>query len=162
LRPTADRAREALFNIIGDRIEGAAFLDLFAGTGAVGFEALSRGADRVVMVEERFIDLIAKNAAKLKIGVDPARFHPIRGDFRTACETMKRREERFDIVFADPPWRGGFEEATLVNAAPLLADGGSAILECWVKVDPPPSTAGLAAVDTRRYGDTKFVFYRKA
>jgi 16S rRNA (guanine966-N2)-methyltransferase len=100
LRPTPDRVRETLFNWLGQWLDGLACLDLFAGSGALGFEAASRGAARVVMVEndaavfqslEKFRSLIGAKAIEL-----------VRGD---ALEYLKRSRERFDVVFLDPPFR---------------------------------------------------------
>lgn len=158
LRPTSDRAREALFNILAADIEGATFLDLFAGTGAVGFEAHSRGAARVVLVDTD-VEAMAKNALKLKIRTDGNEVSVLRGGYDTACRRLA--DERFDLVFADPPWRGGFERSILANAAPLLAEGGRLILESWIKVDPPQEAGGVTQEEVRRYGDTKFTFYRR-
>ena len=100
LRPTPDRVRETLFNWLGQRLDGLACLDLFAGSGALGFEAASRGAARVVMVEsdaelcrslEKFRDLVGAKQVQV-----------VRGD---ALEYVVRAHERFDVVFLDPPFR---------------------------------------------------------
>ena len=100
LRPTPDRVRETLFNWLGQWLDGLACLDLFAGTGALGFEAASRGAARVVLVEsdaelcnglERFRELVGASAVQV-----------VRGD---ALEYLRRSRERFDVVFLDPPFR---------------------------------------------------------
>ena len=100
LRPTPDRVRETLFNWLGQWLDGLACLDLFAGSGALGFEAASRGAARVVMVEndvavcqslEKFRELVGARTVEL-----------VRGD---AFEYLRRSRERFDVVFLDPPFR---------------------------------------------------------
>ncbi len=139
LRPTSDRARESLFNILAPVIEGATFLDLFAGTGAVGYEAHSRGAARVVLVDTD-VEAMAKNALKLKIRTDGREVSAIRAGYDTACRRLA--DETFDIVFADPPWRDGLEEAIIAKGAPLVAEGGVFILESWIKVDPPKEAGG--------------------
>ncbi|MBF0170853.1 MAG: 16S rRNA (guanine(966)-N(2))-methyltransferase RsmD [Nitrospinae bacterium] len=158
LRPTADRAREALFNILAPVVEGATFLDLFAGTGAVGYEAHSRGAARVVLVDTD-VEALSKNALRLRIRTDGDAVSVIRGGFDAACRRLAG--DRFDLIFADPPWKEGMERAILERAAPLLAEDGGLILESWVKVDPPREAEGLTVDDVRRYGDTKFTFYRR-
>ncbi|MGK7344619.1 MAG: 16S rRNA (guanine(966)-N(2))-methyltransferase RsmD [Candidatus Nitrospinota bacterium M3_3B_026] len=161
VRPTPDRVREALFNIIGARIEGAAFLDLFSGTGAAALEAISRGAARAAVVELKHIDLVRENAAKLGVSTpDPLR--GIRGDVFDAVETMAERGERFNIIFADPPWKAGLEERVVNEAARLLAPGGTLVLEAFHKTEAPkPAGADIAMTGTRRYGDTALIFYER-
>lgn len=162
-RPTSDKVREALFNIIGSQIEGASFLDLFGGTGAVGFEALSRGASQVTIVEADQIDLIRKNAAKLKIETSE-RFHVIKGDTLKAIQVMEKRNQMFDFIFADPPWSKGHETETVKNAARILNFDGTLILEAFHKTEPPqPASSeqkpGIGLKQTRRWGDTALHFY---
>ena len=161
VRPTSDRAREALFNIIGDRIEGARLLDLFGGSGAVALEALSRGAAHVSVVELKHIDLIRRNAAKC--GVTPsARFHVIRGDAFAAVDELDRRGERFDLVYADPPWGEGLEQRLADEAPRLLKAGGWLILESFFKMAPPtPADQLCVLAKSRRYGDTVLHFYER-
>ncbi len=100
LRPTPDRVRETLFNWLGQWLDGKACLDLFAGSGALGFEAASRGASRVVMVEKDrlALELLEKNRALLRA----EQVEIVRGD---ALEYLARGGERFDVVFLDPPFR---------------------------------------------------------
>ncbi|MGH9390962.1 MAG: 16S rRNA (guanine(966)-N(2))-methyltransferase RsmD, partial [Vicinamibacteria bacterium] len=111
-RPTAARVREALFDLLGDRIRGASMIDLFAGTGGVGIEALSRGARRVVFVE--------KDAGALRVlrkNIDLCRFSEraelLAGDVRSALRKLSRASEPFDFLFVDPPYgRSVGDEAT--------------------------------------------------
>ena len=158
IRPTPDKARQALFNIIGPDIAGAAFLDLFAGTGAVGLEAVSRGAARVAAVDSS-PDLAAKNAAKLKTG--PAEGYTLaKGDVFHVMAAMTARGEKFDYVFADPPWDAGMERAIVARAAGLLAPGGMFILELSKRTETPDGAPhGLALQDRRGYGEATFCFY---
>ena len=100
LRPTPDRVRETLFNWLGQRLEGMACLDLFAGSGALGFEAASRGAARVVMVESDAA--LCRALEKFRDDVGTKAVQVIRGD---ALEYLARLRERFDVVFLDPPFR---------------------------------------------------------
>jgi len=165
IRPTSDKVREALFNIIGSHIVDASFLDLFGGTGAVGFEAVSRGASHVTIVEADRIDLIRKNAVKLKIEKS-GQLHLIRGDALKTVRVMEKRNELFDFIFADPPWHEKHEAQTIKNAAGILASDGTLILEAYYKTKPPEisePTSGqkptLRLKQSRRYGDTAVHFY---
>ena len=158
VRPTSDKARQALFNIIGPGVDGASFLDLFAGTGAVGLEALSRGAASVTAVE-RSPATAKRNAQKLGVGPDNGYTllaHDVFAEAQSAC----KRGLLFGYIFADPPWGEGLEERILSAAAPLLAQGGTLILELNRRTPPPDGAAcGLALADSRRYGEAVFHFY---
>jgi len=162
IRPTSDKVREALFDIIGSRIEGASFADIFGGTGAVGFEALSRRASHVTIVEDDSIDLIHKNAAKLKIP-ESSQFHLIKNDAFKAIKAIEKRDEAFDFVFADPPWHEGYEAETIKNAAGILNPDGTLILEAYYKTEPPEQAPEqrpeLRLKESRRYGDTALHLY---
>jgi len=159
IRPTSDKARGALFNIIGASIAGSAFLDLFAGTGAVGLEALSRGAAMVTAVERDAPEITQRNAKKLGAGPDCG-YTLIRGDVFTEARRICDPGAPFGYVFADPPWKAGLEEDILEAAAPLLAGGGMLILELNKRTAPPDRAAhGLCLVDARRYGEAVFRFY---
>src|SRR3989338_4091486 len=109
IRPTQDRTRKAIFDIVGQDLQGLDFLDLFAGSGAVGLEALSRGARRVVFVEKemRYADVISKNITTLNIesyknGVYCS--DVIGTDVFFAMKQLNKKKERFDIIFLDPPY----------------------------------------------------------
>ncbi|VAX19045.1 16S rRNA (guanine(966)-N(2))-methyltransferase [hydrothermal vent metagenome] len=174
IRPTSDKVREALFGIIGSRIKDASFLDLFGGTGAVGFEAVSRGASDVTIVEADSIDLIRKNGVKLKIEKSE-QLHLVRSDAAEAMKMIEKRGEMFDFIFADPPWHEGYEAETIKNVAGILASDGTLILEAYYKTKPPETSKmsktsempepdsgqkpGLRLKDSRRYGDTALHFY---
>ena len=146
LRPTPDRVRESLFSMLAHRdvIDGARVLDLFAGTGALAFEALSRGAAEVVLVEKGRVGqrLIAENIAKL--GTDAAAL--IRGDATRlgACPGAP-----FDLVFLDPPYGRGMGTAALLAARDLVRPGAAVVWEEEAFQDPPD---GYAPLDQRRFG----------
>jgi 16S rRNA (guanine966-N2)-methyltransferase len=110
LRPTPDRVRETLFNWLGQWLDGQACLDLFAGTGALGFEAASRGAARVVMVESDRTAYEALQATRQTIGA--SNVQPVFGD---ALDYLAREGERFDVVFLDPPFRQNALPAVLAR-----------------------------------------------
>ena len=151
-RPTSDRVREALFDILGARIEDARFLDAYAGTGAVGCEALSRGAGRVVFLEREPIalGLIAEN---LKLGAWSDAAEIVEGDARAALRRLEADGTRFEIVYLDPPYDDPDLPDALALSAHLLVPGGMVIVEhrssCAVEVP-----AGLLPVRSYRHGDT--------
>lgn len=157
-RPTSDRVREALFDILGARIEGARFLDVYAGTGAVGCEALSRGAAHVVFLEREAIalDLIAEN---LKLGAWSEAAEVIGGDARAALRRLEASGRRFEIVSLDPPYDDeGLLEALALSAR-LLAPGGMLIVEhrSSSAIEVP---AGLLPFRSYRHGDTALTVCR--
>jgi 16S rRNA (guanine966-N2)-methyltransferase len=153
-RPTSDRVREALFAIIGDRVHGARVLDLFAGTGALAIEALSRGAARAVLVEHAApaVAVIRANLSDLELTSSAT----VR---RTRAETYLRtsRDGPFDLVFLDPPYAIGVGLlagllARLAGGA--LAAGAVVVVEAAARSEPPLWPPGLLAETPRRYGDT--------
>lgn len=160
VRPTPDKVRGAIFNIIGSDIEGADFLDLFAGTGAVGLEALSRGAGHVAAVEKTHAPLVSKNLDRLK-NIDPARFSIIKSDFIAVVEKFAKSGRQFDYVFADPPWSAGLETTILDVAPKVLKPGGTLITESFGKTVFPDNPSRLIIYKERRYGDTIIRFYER-
>jgi 16S rRNA (guanine966-N2)-methyltransferase len=157
-RPTADRVRESVFARLGD-FEGAAVLDLFAGTGALGIEALSRGAARAVFVERARPALAAleANLADLELA---AAARVLRTNARAALGRLARERESFDVVFLDPPY--GIEEAgeALREVAEhgLLAPRGTLVLETSWR-HPPGDVPGLVRAGERRFGETLVLCY---
>jgi 16S rRNA (guanine966-N2)-methyltransferase len=133
LRPTPDALRERGFAVLGDRVEGIRFLDLYAGTGAVGLEALSRGARQVVFVERhrRATRLIEANYASFETTPDRARV--LARPVVDALALLARDPDRFQIAWADPPfdaWEDGFEALVQAFEGGVLAAQGIACLEC--------------------------------
>ncbi|MEP7028442.1 MAG: 16S rRNA (guanine(966)-N(2))-methyltransferase RsmD [Candidatus Eisenbacteria bacterium] len=159
-RPTSDRVREALFSILGD-VEDLPVLDLYAGSGALGLEALSRGAVSATFVEEARAPLLALRANVAELGVsDQATV--IGADVRAAIRRLARESARFGIVFADPPYADRDTPGTLeaLLASGIVLDGGWIVLEHAAKTAPPGGGARLALRFTRVYGDTALSFYR--
>jgi 16S rRNA (guanine(966)-N(2))-methyltransferase RsmD len=157
LRPTSDRLRETLFNILAPRVEGARVLDGYAGTGAVGIEALSRGAAHVTFVEQdrRAQQLIETNLRKCGVS---DRYAIIRAGFAVAA----RSGGEFDLVFLDPPYGAGELTAALDAAAPLVGPETLLVLEHATR-DPAP--AAIGALERTRdviHGDSALTFYRHA
>jgi len=124
LRPTPDRVRETLFNWLGQRLDGCACLDLYAGSGALGFEAASRGAARVVMVEADRAVLAALRRSRERLQAEQVAI--VGGD---ALEYLVRLGERFDVVFLDPPFRQNALPALLAKLPPRLLPGARVYLE---------------------------------
>lgn len=158
-RPITDRVKEALFNILGASIEGARFLDLFAGTGAVGIEALSRGAARAVFCERDRLALrtIGHNLQATGLA-DRARV--VAGD---AFRFLKNPgNERFDFVYIAPPQYKGIWIRALqaVDEGEVLAPGGTAIVQIHPKERQDVPLRRLRLFDERRYGSTLLLFYR--
>ena len=160
-RPITDRAKEALFSILGPRIVRARVLDLFAGTGGVGIEALSRGAAEVVFVERagKAVETLRQNLATTGL---TAGAEVVRGDVFRYLETPPSRP--FDVVFIAPPQYQGLWLKTLetVDAQPgLLAEGGEAIVQIFPKEYSEPTLTNLALTDERRYGSVLLLFYSR-
>jgi 16S rRNA (guanine966-N2)-methyltransferase len=154
LRPTPDRVRETLFNWLGAHLDGWRCIDAFAGTGALGLEAASRGAVEVVLVERerRAAEALESNARRL--GAQTVRV--VRDD---AIAWMSRAEKgRFDVVFLDPPFGSGLAEPALAAALPLVADDGSIYVESPGLVNPP---AGWIAHRRGRAGKVHFALLRR-
>ena len=175
IRPTADRAREALFNILGwEFVDNAAVLDLFAGTGAFGLEALSRGAKEAVFVDHSALalDLIQKNITTCGFS---DRAHVIRHDLLKGLFFWQKAGARavnngatpapvFDLVFLDPPYRKGLCEALLagLQGQGMLGNESVVVFEDESSQALPERVGDLRLYDQRTYGDTGFWFYEKA
>lgn len=167
VRPTSDKVREAIFDVIGEEVKGAAVLDLFAGTGALGIEALSRGATSAVFVEEAapLCRLIRSNLGATALA-SAARV--IRGDVFRIVPRLARGGAVFDLVLADPPYAPRRrreppppEKALQVLAAVrIITPNGLAVMEHASEWPPPRQAGPLRRVSSKRYGKTGVVFYR--
>jgi len=161
LRPTSNRVREALFDILGDKVRGSRFLDLFAGTGAVGIEALSRGASecRFIESEPRHARLIRENlrfcrleeSAEIMQGILPS------------CLSAPGEERSFDLVFVDPPYETSDAERLLKEIVweRWLATGAWLILEHPARRSPAAHAGSLRHLRTVRYGDSALSFFSR-
>jgi 16S rRNA (guanine(966)-N(2))-methyltransferase RsmD len=165
LRPTSDRLRETLFNVLGSGIQDSRFLDVFAGTGAVGIEALSRGADYVSFIENHAPSaaLIRKNLAALKVhsGVTVICADAIRG-----LETLEVKvgDLAYDYIFIDPPYAATADYSRVlqkIGVSNLLAQGGIVIVEHRKTFDLAESFGTLKRVRLLRQGDAALSFYRR-
>jgi len=159
VRPTEGRLREALFSIWQSEIDGARFLDLFAGAGGVGLEAVGHGAERAVLVEEdpRTLRTLKENVAAL--GAEPAtRLYRLR--LPAGLAVLREREAPFGLAFVDPPY--GFADGgkLLAGLVPLLVPGGAVAYEHADRDPTPAAPEGLAFDETRCYGGSCLSFYR--
>lgn len=158
LRPTADRVREALFSILGPDVEDARVLDLYAGTGALALEAMSRGAESAVCVERSATALAALERNVRELGLED-RVAIERGDALAYTRHLRGDTDRFDVVFCDPPYSLRFEP--LLEC--VVAEGWwtrAAVLEHAAA--RRPSAPSGTEVDTRRYGDTGVSIFRRS
>ena len=160
LRPTSDRLRETLFNILGPAVRGARVLDGYAGTGAIGIEALSRGAAHVTFVEKdaRAVKLIETNLALLGSG---ASMKPVIIRAGLADAVTRLRAQVFDLIILDPPYADSAVAAAL-DAAGLLAAGDTRlIVEHAARHAPPALHSGLRLQRTVTAGDSALSFYER-
>ncbi|WP_333654034.1 16S rRNA (guanine(966)-N(2))-methyltransferase RsmD [Dissulfurispira sp.] len=159
LRPTSAKVRQAIFNILGDRIIDAAFLDLYAGTGAVGIEALSRGAGKVFFVDDNSLRISIIKELIEKFGFkDRAKVVKDR-----ASNFIKKSESVFDIIFVDPPYASGELDIILplIDERSILGDNGVVIAEHSSKKKLISEIGILRLIKTYKYGDTSLTLYRK-
>ena len=154
-RPTSDRVRESVFNIVAPWVEGARVLDLYAGSGAMGLEALSRGADRAVFVESdpEAVRAIERNLDKL--GLTGARV--VRGDAVTGLGQEAGAGRKYDLVLADPPYTMTDYQPLSRYLSGVLADDGLLVLETSAKTEP--ELPGLAIRTSRKYGSTRVTVF---
>lgn len=158
LRPTSDRLRETLFNVLAPRIVGAHVVDAYAGTGAVGIEALSRGAAHVTFVEQdpRAQRLIERNLAAVRV---EDRYAIIRAGFAGAAKALSKHP--FQILFLDPPYGAAHLREALELAAPLVADGALLVIEHARRDAAPADVAGLTRTRELRSGDSALSFFAR-
>lgn len=159
-RPTSERVREALFAMLGD-IEGARVLDLFAGTGALGIEALSRGAARAVFVEcdRAAIEALQRNLAALGLTDEQAQLRRERAE--EALRGARKRKETYDLLLIDPPYGQALQLGPRLSTAlaGVLAPGARVVLEHDRRT---PLELGLRLERERRHGDTIIAIHRHA
>ena len=153
LRPTSDSLRETLFNVLGPSIAGMRVLDAFSGTGAVGIEAVSRGASHATFIERdpRAVALIERNIGKLGVGNACT---IVRADFMRA-----KADASFDLVFLDPPYELPELDAAIGRAAAFVVPGGRVIVEHGRKRELDAAVPGLTKYRTLTAGDSALSFY---
>ena len=163
LRPTTSKAREALFDILRGKIKDVRFLDLYAGTGAIGIDALKEGASEVVFVEgsrgnvERINELIGKYCFEEKSMV-------ITRKVLSFIEAAELENQKFDIIFLDPPYHTDeiVHAMSAISNAPILDKEGTVIAEHFKKKQLPESFNKLKKIKEYNYGDTVFTFFKQS
>lgn len=157
-RPTADRVKESVFNILGPMVRGRRVLDLFSGTGNLGLEAVSRGAASAVLVDQATGALMRKNAEHTHLA---ARVRVESGDVFSRLRAFAARGEQYDLVFCDPPYHIGLWQKALqcLDRGKVLARDGILIVEHGADEDELPELQGLVRVEHRRYGHTTQVSF---
>ncbi len=160
IRPTADRVRESVFNVLGQWCEGLTVLDLYAGTGALALEALSRGAAKAVLVDsgKEAQTLAAENAAAL--GFTP-QIELLPATVEKGIARLHARGDRFELIFADPPYAQTALQGLLdqLTAHPLLQPGGRLVIEHGKHEDAPAASGLFTQADRRVFGETVVTIY---
>jgi 16S rRNA (guanine966-N2)-methyltransferase len=160
VRPTANHVREALFNILSQNVSGSCVIDLFAGTGALGIEALSRGAQCAV-----FVDTASRPLAVLKKNLQNfgalTQSRIIRWDISKNLNCLRPFQNQFNLVFMDPPYQKGLIPVALTNLmrAQCLVPGATIVAEHERHCDITPPDASISVTDKRRYGQTGLTFF---
>jgi 16S rRNA (guanine966-N2)-methyltransferase len=154
-RPTSERVREAVFSILGPPPDDADVLDLFAGSGAMGIEAVSRGARRATFVDSGrpAVTALRGNLAELGVAAEVVQEDVLR--------FLRRPNGPYRWVFIDPPYRSDLAAQALGLVGEALSDGGTVIVEHDRRNDPGDRHGSLIRTDSRRYGDTVISFYRR-
>lgn len=156
VRPTPERVKEGLFSAIQFDIEGRRVLDLFAGSGQLGLEALSRGAESAVFVDTSEVSLAAVKQNIESTGLSGAR--AVRSDYASFAASCR---EKFDIAFLDPPYSAGLFEKAIAACAPIMSDYGVIICEHPENAVLSEEIAGFSAARTYRYGKVCITLYRR-
>lgn len=161
IRPMRDQVRAALFNILMDVVEGSVFLDLFAGTGSVGLEALSRGAQRAVFVDNgaEALQLLRQNIDELGVG---ERAEVVADEVVDALAHLEGANGGFDLVFLGPPYGADLAHQTLARLAErdVLRPEAIVVTEVFKKEAVETAYGHLMQIDQRLYGDNRLIFYR--
>lgn len=160
IRPTSDRVKESLFNMLGARLFDCAFLDLFAGTGGIGIEAYSRGATQVVFIDEsaKSIKVLKTNLEKLQIQEQVEVYNT---DYINAINKLASDNRKFDIIFIDPPYLKGYAQNALVQLADnkVLKEDAIVIIEHDIQDKMPESAGNLNMQRQKKYGNTMLSLY---
>lgn len=160
VRPTSDRLRETLFNILGTDVAGSSFLDLCAGFGAVGIEALSRGAERVV-----FVDKSRQACSAIRANLDSLEEQGLilNREAETALRQLERDEQKFDIVYFDPPYSSEIYERVLrsIDRRGVLASSAIVVVEHRSKMPPDSRFGELCSFRTVIQGESALAFYAR-
>ena len=161
IRPTADRVRETIFNVLGQRCDGLTVLDLFAGTGALGLEAISRGAIKAVLVDRNreALELCRANTATLKFG---DRVEIVNSGALEAVAMLGKKKQVFELVFSDPPYKlnAGVSVLEALQQANLVSEGGVAVIERGRDEELPERVGRFERIDERDFGAAIVTMFR--
>ena len=161
IRPTTDRVKESIFNLLQGYVEDAKVLDLFAGSGALGIEALSRGADSVTFADRSndSVDTINTNLKKVN-----GKINVIRKDFLSTIDYLSARKEKFDLIFLDPPYKQGLDKIAIdkIDECGILAEDGIIVVERSREDAPMVLSNGYRAISVRDYGSVTIMLVQKA
>jgi 16S rRNA (guanine966-N2)-methyltransferase len=162
VRPTLDRVKESFFNLIGQTLDGTAFLDLFAGTGAIGIEALSRGAEKVFFVEKNAAvqALIKQNLEKCRMADQITRWQLIKQEALQALSVLQQQRAKFDFIYVDPPFVDDLYQSTLSELEDVLKKDGWVIVEHFHKTKLQQNYGKLKSFKDRRLGDSCLTFFQ--
>ncbi len=161
-RPTLAKTRQAIFNMLRPVLRGSTIIDFFAGTGALGLEALSNGASNVIFVDNKYKEIIHRNAAKLKI--ESSAYAVIKSNYRKAFGLLEKNGIRADFIFADPPYNKGIVKNFLKMAgkSDILCKRGKVIVEAHIKeADEISGLPGLETEKRKKYGDTFILMLKR-
>ena len=161
-RPTSDLLRQAIFNVLGSEIRAARVLDLFAGTGALGLEALSRGAATATFVERDRGALESLHANLMELNLS-ARARVLAGDVILTLERLAASGERFECVLLDPPYADDLGVRVVETLAPgvIFCDNAVLVVQAFHKSEFPERIGVLSRFWQRRYGESRLTVYRK-
>ncbi len=165
IRPTSDKVRQAVFNILGEAVAGARVLDLYAGSGALGFEALSRGAAHATFIEAEAPCVRAIRENTVKFGsAAVGRIMVMSGRVTPLLARLEQQQARFDLVLADPPYDGSVGKKCLIQlgAYAIIKPRGWAMFEHAIQDDMPEAVGSLTRRSQHRYGDTVLSLYEAA
>jgi 16S rRNA (guanine966-N2)-methyltransferase len=162
VRPTLDRVKESFFNLIGQTLYGRTFLDLFAGTGAMGIEALSRSAEKVFFVEKSTAAqvLIKRNLEKCRMAEQITRWQLMKKEALQALTLLQQQSAKFDYIYVDPPFADDLYQSTLSALEVVLKKDGWIIVEHFHKTELQESYGKLKTFKDRRLGDSCLTFFQ--
>lgn len=162
IRPTQDKVRQAVFNLLGD-INGKKVLELFAGSGAFGIESLSRGARHVTFVDNNFRCTQAIKSNLDSLDVNESNYDIIRANGLSVMGRLSKEEEKFDLIFLDPPYHKGMARKCLINidSYAILSQNALVVIEHFKKDSLETGLETLIPEKERRYGDTVITILRK-
>lgn len=166
VRPTSDRVKESVFSIIREQVQNAKFLDLCAGTGNIGIEALSRGAKHVTFVDRnpKSLQLIKQNLHACGFDTTDAQVQLIGKELGIGIDILHHRSETFELIYFDPPYDAGLYNKCLaqISETSLLQSAGMLLVEHHKRTDLPLDVGLFACERQKQYGDTCLTFYRYA